>query len=216
MWSTQFPGHNSIRCFKYGYPPIIILLPNNIILLRSPSDFFPSRMRNCCRNFSTNKILLLFHVDFSPQGMNFTHVLIIIFNDLLPVLLPIFWNPSILLHLQVWVSLFHHLFLQHICWYIINKTKTKKYRQIHTSFKHGISFADSIPANSQKFTLWYLWEVRYIFMSVCSRTSPYHTLTTIPTIMWSWSVSTAPPWLNIHSTSGGANGSPCGLQHTPT
>ena len=69
-----------------------------------------------------------------PQVMIITPVLILLLFKSLPVLLPIIRYTEILLSFKVWVCLVHHLFLYYIIWYIINKTKTIKYRQIHSFF----------------------------------------------------------------------------------
>ena len=76
-------------------------------------------MQNRHQKLFLYQLLLIFHVDPPPHGMQLNPVLVILLNNTLPVLLPVVQNPYILLHLQVWVCLFHHLFIYHIHQYLI-------------------------------------------------------------------------------------------------
>ena len=66
-------------------------------------------------------MILLLRVDIPPKGMNIPILLVIILNNILPVILPIAQNNEILLYLQVRLPIFPPMFIQHIRQYIINK-----------------------------------------------------------------------------------------------
>ena len=60
-----------------------------------------------------------------------------------------------------WVSIIHHLFHHHICWYLQNKIQIIKCKQINTYFKHSRYLANRIPIYSWQFNLSYFEEVWY-------------------------------------------------------
>ena len=105
---------------------------------------FPFQMQNRHQKLPIYQILLIFRVELPPRIVNLTPVLVLLLFKLLPLILSIVINHSIIHPLEVWVYIFHHLFLWDICLYLSNKTQTIKYIQINTSFK--------IPSTSLKWT----------------------------------------------------------------
>ena len=70
------------------------------------------------------QLLLIFHLDLPPQDMNLTPVLVILLLKFLLVIRPISMNLEILFPLEVWVSLFHNMFLCNVHGCLFNKTQT--------------------------------------------------------------------------------------------
>ena len=136
-----------------------LIFLDGIILHTSTNDVPPFWMRNG-NQISIHQILLLFFVEIPHQGTNITIILNIISN-IPPVILPYVFHYDILLLIQVWVSIFQKLLLNHIHWYLLDIIKTIKYIKTHNSFKHVILFINRIPINSQRFTLFFLWKVWY-------------------------------------------------------
>ena len=60
------------------------------------------------------QLILLFNAYLQPQDMNLTPSLMFLLLNFLPVLPPIIIKPEIPPPLEVWVCLFHQLFLHHI------------------------------------------------------------------------------------------------------
>ena len=122
-------------------------------------------MRSRHRNISLYQLLLLFCVDTPTQGMNITLILTILSNTP-PVLLPTVFNSDILILIQVRVSLFLHMFLKNIRWYILSTTKIIKHREMKTSFKNARLFNNRISINSQQLTLLFFGKVWYWFIYI--------------------------------------------------
>ena len=87
---------------------VLLLLPGNIILHTSPNDVNFFWMRNHHPKLPLYQLLLIFHVELPPQGMNFNLVLIITLGNILPIFH--LSSKKILLHLQVRVPLVPRLF----------------------------------------------------------------------------------------------------------
>ena len=106
------------------------------------------------------QLLLIFHVDLSTKGIPpIPPFLMILLNNILPKLLSNIQRHGIILYLNIRAPFLPFMFLKHICIYLLNKTYPIKTRQIHTFFKHAISFIYIIPINSQQFTSFFFWEV---------------------------------------------------------
>ena len=157
-YSSQYPGHNTIRCFKYGYPYIsspkhhcfvILLFLDSIILHTFPNEVPYFWIKNHHQKLSLYQRLVLFHVDLPPHGINLPVVLIIICKNIFSEIISIILNHDNLFHIKVGVPLFPFLSLQHIGLYIPNKIRAIKNRQICKLFKKLISFVYSNPSNSK-------------------------------------------------------------------
>ena len=123
-----------------------------MIVHTSPNNTPPLLDVERTPKISLYQLLLLFNVDLPPQGM-YLLLIVTFLRNIPPMLFPNCTHYDILLLIQVWISLFHHLVLQHICRYILNITQTIKHRKIHTFPKHARFPNLRIPNNSQQFTL---------------------------------------------------------------
>ena len=117
-------------------------------------------MQNRHQKLSFYQLFVLFFAEIPYQGMNINIILTIIIN-IPPVLIATTFHYDILLLIQIQVSLFQHLLLQHTRWYLLNITQTIKHIEILTSFKYGSLFNNSIPINSQQLTLFFLGKAWY-------------------------------------------------------
>ena len=122
-------AHPTLLLFKlfiirpiYSNGFLRLILPDNINLHKSPNFFPYFWMQKHHWKIPIYQLLLLFFIYLPPQGINLPLILMILFNYIIPVILPAIQNHDILIHFQVGGSLLSRLFLQHICQYIINKT----------------------------------------------------------------------------------------------
>ena len=84
-----------------------------MILHTSPNDAPPLWMCNGNRKPSIYQLSLLFNLDPPPQVINLL-LIVTLLSNIHIMFLPNVINFDILLHIQVRISLFQYMFLQHI------------------------------------------------------------------------------------------------------
>ena len=128
-------------------------------------------MRNGHQKWSIYQLLLLSCLDIPPKGINLPLILTI-FSNIPPMLLPTFFYSNILLLIQFRISLFRHMFLQHIRRYLLNTPQTikqKKYITLSNVLGYSTSGSPSITSN-----LPYNCSGRFYFGSSISNSSFKH------------------------------------------
>ena len=128
---------------------------------KSKIGIFPVLPPFICHHWKTSnfQLLLIFSVDLPHEWIHNPLSVDILLYSVLIAPLFVIWNPCILLHLLVGVSLFPWMLLQYINRHLVNKTQTIKYRKIHTFFIITILFSNIIPLNIQQITFTFFREV---------------------------------------------------------
>ena len=104
---------------------IVLILIDDIILHTIPNNVPPFRMQNVNQKHSLYQLLIFYCVGIPTQGIHLDLILTILSN-IHPVILPTIFCYDNLLFIQVDITLFWHLFLQNIHWYLLNITQTIK------------------------------------------------------------------------------------------